>query len=136
MQEFFQQRLELYIKYVLIPVFGARRYWYRYEFAKSRGQINFHMCAICGDEQPHRLLHELRGGGAQEAADALASWAWGSLALTATHPASSPDGELDIALVRAPDGVWVPPQDSNAAGLLLRDATSFREHCIACANSY
>ena len=60
----------------------------------------------------------------------------GSLALTATRPASSPDGELDIALVRAPDGAWVHPQASDASGFLLLGATSFREHCIARVNSY
>ena len=56
------------------------------------------MVAIYGDKKPHMLLHELRSGGAQEAADALATWAWGSLALTATHPASIPGGEIDIAI--------------------------------------
>ena len=59
-----RKRLELYIKYAPMPVFGAKRYWCRYEFAKSRGQIHFHMFAICGDKRPRRLLRELRGGGA------------------------------------------------------------------------
>ena len=136
MQKFPQQRLEIYIRYAPIPVFGVKRYWYRYEFAKSRGQIRFHMFAIYGDKHPRRLLRELRGGCAQEEADALATWAWGSLALSAPHPASTPVGEPDIARARAPDGAWVPPKDSNAAGLLLREATSFREHCIARVNSY
>ena len=65
----------------------------------------------------------------------LATWEWGSLALTATRPESSPSGGLDIALVRAPDGMRVYPQDSNAAGLLLWGGTAFSENCIACVNS-
>ena len=135
-QEFFQTRLEMYIKEVLAPVFGVKHYWYRLEFAKSRGQIHFHMFAISADKQPHRLLHEMKGSGDQEKAGALAAWAWGSLSLTAMHPARGQNGELDVALVRAPDGEWAPPKDSNAAALLLLDAPSFRDHCIACANSY
>ena len=59
-----------------------------------------------------------------------------SLSLTALHPASNQNGELDVTLVRAPDGEWAPPKDSNAAALYIRDATSIRERWIACANSY
>ena len=135
-QQFFQVRLDIYIKEVSIPVFGVNHYWYRFEFAKSRGQIHFHMFAINEDKQPQRLLRAIKNGGAQEKADALATWARGSLSLTAMRPAGVPNGELDITLVRAPEGEWAPPKDSNAAGLLLRDAISFREQCIACANSY
>ena len=52
------------------------------------------------------------------------------------RPDGLPNGELDITLVRAPDGEWAPPKDSNAAGILLRGSISFRDRCIACANSY
>ena len=135
-QQFIQVRRDLYIKEVSIPVFGAKRYWYRFEFDKSRGQIHFRMFSICADKQPYRLLHEIKNGDAQEKADALAKWARGSLSLTAMRPSGRPNGELDITLARAPDGEWAPPKDSNAAGILLRGATSFREQCIACANSY
>ena len=76
-QEFSLERIDLCIKYALIPVCGVQHYLYRYEFDKSRGHIHFHMFAICGDKQPRMLLHELRRGGAQEAADSLATWALG-----------------------------------------------------------
>ena len=69
--------LVLYLKEVLIPVFGAKHYWCRFEFAKSRGQIQFHLFAICADKQPHKLLREMEGGDSQEVADALVKWAWG-----------------------------------------------------------
>ena len=65
-QQFFQVRLDIYIKEVWIPVFGVKHYWYRFEFAKSRGRIHFHMFAINEDKQPHRLLHAMKNGGAQE----------------------------------------------------------------------
>ena len=62
-QQFSQARLDLYIKEVPIPVFGVKHFGYRYEFAKSRGQIHFHMFAICAEKQPRMLLHEMRNVG-------------------------------------------------------------------------
>ena len=94
------------------------------------------MFAICADRQPRRLLRDITHAGAQEAADAIAIWAWGSLLLAAMRPAGSPNGDLDIALVRAHDGGWARPKDNYAADVLMRDATSFRGHCIARANPY
>ena len=134
--QFSQVSLDLYINEVAIPVFGVKNYWYRFEFVKSRGQIHFRMFSIRAGKQPRRLLHEIKNGGAPEKEEALAKWARGSLSLTAMRPAGRPNGELEITLVRAPDGEWAPPKDSYAAGLWLRDATSFREHCIECANPY
>ena len=61
------------------------------------------MFDIRAGEQPRRLLHAIRNGGAQENEDALAIWAWGSLSLTAMRPAGRTDGELDIPLARAPE---------------------------------
>ena len=55
--------LELYVKEVLIPVFGVRRCRYRYEFAKSSGHTRFHMFDICAEKHPRMLLHEMRNGG-------------------------------------------------------------------------
>ena len=131
-----QEGLDLYVKEVAIPVPGAKHYCYRFEFDKSRGQIHLRMVAILADKQPLRLLHEIRNGGAHQAADARPTRTWGSLSLTAMRPTGRQYGELDIAPARAPDGEWVSPQDSAAPGLFRRDATSFRKHCIARTNSY
>ena len=76
-RQFFQLRLDIYSKAVSIPVFGAKHYWYRFEFAKSRGQIHFRMFAISAGNQPKRLPHAMKNGGAQEKAGALAKWARG-----------------------------------------------------------
>ena len=135
-QEFPQERLSNYLEEVPNPVFGVRHYWCRFEFAKSRGQIHFRLFAICADQQPRRHLHEVEGGESQEVAGALANWARGALSLTALHPAETPEGALDLANVRAPDGEWAPQKDSSASALLFREAESFRAHHIACANSY
>ena len=128
--------IEAYIKEGLFPVFGAKHYRYMYEFAKPSGEIHFRMFAITADKQPHRLLREMRGGGSREEADALANWSWGSLSLTALRPAVSPEGVLELPHVRAPYGDWRPTKERNATSRLFRDASSFREHGIARANSY
>ncbi|XP_068719655.1 uncharacterized protein, partial [Montipora capricornis] len=47
-------------------VFGVSDYWYRYEFAKSRGQIHWHQLSWREDKQPHQLLHEAREDGCDE----------------------------------------------------------------------
>ena len=94
------------------------------------------MCAICAGNQPHRLLHEIRNAVAQEAADDLAIWAWGALSLTAIRPTGIPNDALGIPLVRVSNGGRAPPKDSNAAGLWMRGAASFRERCIERANAY
>ena len=65
----FTGQTRAYVKEVPIPAFGAKNFWYRYEFAKSRGQIHFHMCDICAGKQPNMLLHEMRNGAAQDKAD-------------------------------------------------------------------
>ena len=64
-QQFFQAMIEAYIKEALVPVFGLEHFRYRYEFAKSRGRIHFHMFAITAGKQPHRILREMRGGGSR-----------------------------------------------------------------------
>jgi hypothetical protein len=38
-QEFFQLRVDEYLKTIGLHVFGIRHFWGRFEFAKSRGQI-------------------------------------------------------------------------------------------------
>ena len=44
---------------VLKPVFGVSDYWYRYEFAKSRGEIHWHQLSWRDDRQPHH--HAMSG---------------------------------------------------------------------------
>jgi Helitron helicase-like domain at N-terminus len=48
-QEFFQIRVEEYLKTIGIHVFGIKKYWGRFEFAKSRGQIHLHLLGITDD---------------------------------------------------------------------------------------
>ena len=57
---YFDLRTQCYYEKVLKPVFGVSDYWYRYEFAKSRGQIHCHQLSWRDDRQPSQLLHETR----------------------------------------------------------------------------
>ena len=72
-------------------MFGVSDYWYRYEFAKSRGQIHWHQLSWREDRQPHQLLHEAHEGGCEgdEYATRLSRWAGENFAMTALHPARS-----------------------------------------------
>ncbi|XP_068686694.1 uncharacterized protein, partial [Montipora foliosa] len=63
---YFDLRTQSYHEKVLKAVFGVSDYWYRYEFAKSRGQIHWHQLSWREDRQPHQLLHEAREDGCDE----------------------------------------------------------------------
>ena len=55
---YFDQRTQSYLEKVLKAVFGVSDYLYRYEFAKSWGQIHWHQLSWREDRQPHQLLHK------------------------------------------------------------------------------
>ena len=128
--------LSTYLEAALTPLFGSHHYRRRFEFARSRGHIHLHLFSICADNHPNRLLRELGRVESQEAADARAKWAWGTLSLTAPHPADTPEIGLDLPNVRVPDGEWARRQDSNDDAHLFREEESPRARHIACANSY
>ena len=45
-QEYFQERVKIWLSTIGANVFHIKHYWLRYEFAPSRGQIHAHMLAI------------------------------------------------------------------------------------------
>lgn len=55
-QEYFQERVRLWLEIIGTKVFSITHYWLRFEFATSRGQIHAHMLAIC--DQKHINLLE------------------------------------------------------------------------------
>ena len=89
--KYFDLRTHWYHEKVLKPVFGVCDYWYRYEFAKSRGQIHWHQLSWREDRQPHQLLDEARQDGCKddEYAARLSQWANENFAMTSMHPAGS-----------------------------------------------
>ena len=48
--------------------------------------IHSHLFAIWADTQPRKNLRAMDGGESQEDTDAIATWAWGALSLTALRP--------------------------------------------------
>jgi len=45
-QEYFQERVKVWLSTIGTKIFHIKYYWLRYEFAPSRGQIHAHMLAI------------------------------------------------------------------------------------------
>src|SRR5687767_10684758 len=45
-QEYFQERVKIWLSTIGSKVFHIKHYWLRFEFAPSRGQIHAHMLAI------------------------------------------------------------------------------------------
>jgi len=103
-QEYFQQRVEIWLRTVGKVVFGIKHYWARYEFAPGRGQIHTHLLAITNDNSIHEQCHlDLkRENGKEIRAKRLADWAERKFGLTASvssnfdnictevHPSSLP----------------------------------------------
>jgi Helitron helicase-like domain at N-terminus len=85
-QEFFQERLELWLKEVGKPVFGIAHHWGRYEFAPGRGQIHVHLLAIRKDQTILHLCHKdlQEPNGKTKRAERLAKWSSDHFGLTAT----------------------------------------------------
>ena len=80
-QEYFQQRVDLWLKRIRKPVLGLDKWWFRYEFAPGRGQIHVHILAVAGRWKIFGLLHRLEDE--KKKASILAKWAEKNLGLTA-----------------------------------------------------
>ena len=48
-QEYFQERVKIWLSTIGTKIFHIKHYWLRYEFAPSRGQIHAHILAINED---------------------------------------------------------------------------------------
>lgn len=56
-QEYFQQRVVVWLETVGKQIFKINHYWVRYEFAPGRGQIHAHLLAISEDQAIYKLCH-------------------------------------------------------------------------------
>ena len=56
-QEYFQERVKLWLQTVGEKVFKIKHYWLRYEFAPSQGQIHAHMLLI-SDRKHIKILED------------------------------------------------------------------------------
>ena len=85
-QEYFQKRVEIWLKTVGKKVLGIKHYWVRFEFAPGRGQIHAHLLAIRENKTINRLLHlDLSQPDGKTKRDArLAKWARDTFGLTSS----------------------------------------------------
>ena len=56
--KYFDMRKSSNFNTIMKDVFGVTDYWYRYEFAKSRGMIHWHGLCWRADKQPYQLLYD------------------------------------------------------------------------------
>lgn len=86
---YFEQRTKNYFQEVMAPVFNVDTYWYRQEFANSRGMIHWHGLCWRSDREPHNLMSSLieKGLADDDCAGHLSQWAKDNFGMTACHPA-------------------------------------------------
>ena len=113
------------------PLFGVNAFWYRQEFAKSRGMVHWHGMCWLADSEPHNLMHEAIKSGLSnaECAEKLATWASDEFGLTAMHPAGTDDnGSPRKDLWPPPEGTAPPPpEEKNPLIKLLMGVCSSQE---------
>ena len=86
---YFDLRTQSYFKGVMAPVFNVNTYWYRQDFAKSRGMIHWHGICWRTDKDPHQLLFEAvqKGWSDKKCAEKSSNWAEKNIGMTGMHPA-------------------------------------------------
>lgn len=107
--QYFDLRTQSYFKNVMGPVFGVDTYWYRQEFAKSRGMVHWHGLCWRSDKQPHNLIHDtiVNGLSDEQCAEKLSILAAENFGLTASHPAGKDE-------LGNPNKKWWPPPECSA----------------------
>ena len=87
-QEYFQERVKIWLSTIGAKVFHIKHYWLRYEFAPSRGQIHAHMLAI--HENPKVMEpYYTNTGNKEKQVEFLAQWMTEELGMTASFPENS-----------------------------------------------
>ena len=112
---YFDLRTQSYHENVLKPVFKVSDYWYRYEFAKFRGQIHWHQLSWRDDRQHTSCcmkLVKMIVTGEDKHAARLSQWADENFVMTALHPGGSDEeGQPRKDLWSPPEGFADPISD-------------------------
>ena len=129
--KYFDLRTQNYFNKVMGPAFGVDTYWYRQEFAKSRGMIHWHGLCWRKDKEPHNLLHAAlqEGLSDENCAVKLSQWAESQFGLSASHPAGTNEqGEPRKDCWPPPEGTApAPPEEKNPLVKLLTDICDTQE---------
>ena len=94
-QEYFQKRVEMWLKTVGKKVFDIEHYWVRYEFAPGRGQIHAHLLAITKDKTIIKLCHLDKQISDTQRDKRLSEWAEAKLGLTASFDPAYENIEIE-----------------------------------------
>jgi hypothetical protein len=89
-QEYFQQRVKIWLSTIGTSVFHIKHYWLRYEFAPSRGQIHAHILAINEDPLILAPYYEYSRN-KEEQEKFLYQWMSEELGITASFPETTLD---------------------------------------------
>ncbi|CAH3025176.1 unnamed protein product [Porites evermanni] len=108
---YFDLRTQAYHEKVLKPVFGFSDYWYRYEFAKSRGQIHWHQLSWRKKQATTHQLHlycmklvKMVAKRKSMQLDFNSQWADETFAMTALHTAGNDEEG------QPRKDLWPPPE--------------------------
>ena len=143
-QEYFQARVETWLKTVGKEIFGIEHYWVRFEFAPGRGQIHAHLLAISRDNDIYKLCHNdmKYNNGEERRARRLAEWAENKFGLTASvspnfdsvkcevHPSSIPYSQSDPS--SDADALLKSCQEHHCSGYCMRKSTNENEYRREC----
>lgn len=93
-QEYFQERVKIWLSTIGTKVFHIKHYWLRYEFAPSRGQIHAHMLAI--HDNPHVMKPFYRNkSNKKKQEEFLHQWMTVELGITAWLPENLSKSNLE-----------------------------------------
>ena len=125
--DYFDKRTQNYFKEVIQPVFAVDTFWYRQEFAKSRGMIHWHGLCWRKYSEPHNLMFQSTQSclSNDEIAVKLSDWACENFKMTASHPAGlDENGKSKKELWPPPEGTAeAPSEEKNPLYKLLMDVS-------------
>ena len=87
-QEYFQERVKIWLSTIGKQIFHIKHYWLRFEFAPSRGQIHAHMLAIHDNPSVMEPYYNNKTDKKKQT-EFLHQWLKGELGVTASFPESS-----------------------------------------------
>ena len=98
------KELKIILKKSFNLFFAVDTFWYRQEFAKSRGMIHWHGLCWRKDSEPHNLMFQSTQSGLSndEIAVKLSDWACENFKMTASHPAGLDENGKSKKRILAP----------------------------------
>ena len=117
-QEYFQERVKLWLSTVGEVIFRIKHHWLRYEFAPSRGQVHVHMLAISDFKNIFQQYSKMKGNRCMQA-EFLRLWVEETLGMTCNVPE-----EFSSNFVKC--------KEKHAAGTYFREAENEEQDGYMC----